>query len=54
MAVALDEIIAMAGSSWQVRRRMDRLLNDLIAIAPAERAAALGARIERRQPPIPR
>jgi uncharacterized membrane protein len=47
VAVALDEIIAIAGSSWQVRRRVDRLLADLIAIAPADRAEALQARIER-------
>lgn len=55
VAVALDEIIAIDGSSWQVRRRMDRLLTDLIAIAPAERAEPLRARrIERAQPPSPR
>jgi len=54
VAVALDEIIVMAGSSWQVRRRMDRLLTDLIAIAPSERAEALRARVERAQPLSPR
>jgi uncharacterized membrane protein len=54
VAIALDEIIAMAGSSWQVRRRMDRLLTDLSAIAPAERAEALRARTERAQPRAPR
>jgi len=50
VAVALDEIIAMAGSSWQVSRRVDRLLADLIAIAPADRAEAVQARIERTRP----
>jgi uncharacterized membrane protein len=54
VAVALDEIIASARSSWQVRRRLDRLLTDLIAIAPAEHAEALRARTERAQPPTPR
>ena len=50
VAVALDEIIAMAGSSWQVSRRVDRLLAGLIAIAPADRAEAVQARIERTRP----
>jgi uncharacterized membrane protein len=50
VAVALDEIIAIAGSSWQVRRRVDRLLASLISIAPAGRAEALQARIDRTLP----
>jgi uncharacterized membrane protein len=47
VAVALDEIIAVAGSSWQVRPRIDRLLTELLAIAPAGRAEALQTREER-------
>jgi uncharacterized membrane protein len=47
VSVALDEIIAFAGSSWQVRRRVERLLTDLMSIAPAERAEALQTRVER-------
>jgi hypothetical protein len=50
VAVALAEIIAFDGSSWQVRRCMDWLLTDLTAIAPAERAEALRARTGRAQP----
>jgi uncharacterized membrane protein len=50
LTVALDEIIAAGASSSLVTRRVDRLLTDLIAIAPAERAEALRARIERGQP----
>jgi uncharacterized membrane protein len=46
VAVGLDEILATASPSWQVRQRVDRLLTDLIAIAPAERAEALQARID--------
>lgn len=44
VAVALDEIIAIAGSSWHVSRRLERLLTELIAITPAERAEALRRR----------
>jgi uncharacterized membrane protein len=54
VAVALDEIIAIAGSSWQVRPRIDRLVTDLIAIAPTERAEALQLRIERARSQAPR
>jgi uncharacterized membrane protein len=50
VAVALDEIIAIAGSSWQVRRRVDRLLASLISIAPAGRAETLQTRIDRTLP----
>jgi hypothetical protein len=50
VAVALDEIIAVGGSAWQVRPRVDRLLTDLIAISPAARAEALRARLERARP----
>jgi uncharacterized membrane protein len=55
LAVALDEIIAIAGSSCHVRRRVDRLLTELIAIAPTERTEALRARsIELAQPHVRR
>jgi uncharacterized membrane protein len=47
VAVALDEIIAIAGASWQVRRRVERLLASMIAMAPAGRAEALQTRIDR-------
>lgn len=50
VAVALDEIIVSAGSSSPVRRRVDRLLTELIVIAPTERAEALEARLDRAQP----
>jgi uncharacterized membrane protein len=48
LTVAVDEVIAIA-SSGPVQRRVDRLLRDLIAIAPAERVPALQARSERSQ-----
>ena len=54
VAVALDEIIAIAGASWQVRPRIEQLLTDLIAIAPAERTEALRVRLERTRPRAPR
>jgi uncharacterized membrane protein len=44
VGVALDETIASSGSSEQVRRRVDRLLTELAAIAPAARREALQAR----------
>jgi uncharacterized membrane protein len=47
VGVALDETIAMSGSSAQVRQRVDRLLTDLVAIAPPGRRACLQARLER-------
>jgi uncharacterized membrane protein len=52
LTVAVDEIIATASSSWPVQRRVDRLLTELIAIAPTERAEALRARMERAQPQV--
>jgi uncharacterized membrane protein len=47
VSVALDEIIAIAGASPLVRRRIERLLTELLAIAPASREDALQARLER-------
>jgi uncharacterized membrane protein len=47
VSVALDEIIAIVGSSPLVRRRVERLLTELVAIAPADREPALEARLER-------
>lgn len=47
VGVALDETIAMSDSSWQVRRRGDRLLTELVAIAPPGRLESLQARLER-------
>jgi uncharacterized membrane protein len=54
VAVALDEIIAIAGSSSHVRLRIDRLLTELLAIAPADFAEALQVRIERARSQAPR
>jgi len=45
VTVAVDEITATASSSRPVRERVDRLLTELIAIAPAGRAEALQARV---------
>ena len=53
LTVAVDEIIAIS-PSWPVQRRVERLLTDLIEIAPAEHAEALRARIDRRQPQVRR
>ena len=47
VGVALDETIAMSDSSLQVRRRVDRLLTELVAIAPPGRLESLQARLER-------
>ena len=47
VGVALDETIAMSDSSLQVRRRVDRLLTELVAIAPPGRRESLQARLER-------
>ena len=47
MAVALDEIIAIADRSSQVRPRVNQLLTELVAIAPADRAEALQGRLRR-------
>ena len=47
VAVALDEIIAIADRSSQVRPRVNQLLMELIAIAPADRAEALQGRLRR-------
>lgn len=47
VGVALDETIAISGSSAQVRRRVDRLLTDLVAIAPPGRRECLQACLER-------
>jgi uncharacterized membrane protein len=45
VSVSLDEIIANVGSSPLVRRRIERLLTELAAIAPADREEALRARL---------
>jgi uncharacterized membrane protein len=47
VGVALDETIEAAGSQAQVRRRIDRLLTELIAIAPPGRRESLQARLQR-------
>jgi uncharacterized membrane protein len=47
VGVALDETIAMSDRSLQVRRRVDRLLTELVAIAPPGRRECLQCRLER-------
>ena len=47
VGVALDETIAMSDSSLEVRRRVDRLLTELVAIAPPGRRESLQARLDR-------
>jgi len=47
VGVALDETIAIRDASLQVRRRIDRLLTELVAIAPPGRREALEARLAR-------
>jgi uncharacterized membrane protein len=47
VGVALDEVIAIVGSSPLVRQRVDLLLTELVAIAPAGCEEALQARLER-------
>jgi uncharacterized membrane protein len=46
VSVALDEIIANVGSSPLVRRRVEGLLTELVAIAPTGRREALRARLD--------
>jgi uncharacterized membrane protein len=45
LSVALDEIISMGSSSMQVRRRVARLLEGLVAIAPPPHRAAVEQRL---------
>jgi uncharacterized membrane protein len=45
VGVALDETIAMSERSLQVRRRVDRLLTELVAIAPPGRRESLQSRM---------
>ena len=47
MSVALDETVDASGSQTQVRRRSDRLLNELLAVAPAGRRPSLQNRLDR-------
>ncbi|HEY4828677.1 MAG TPA: hypothetical protein VIH85_18030, partial [Solirubrobacteraceae bacterium] len=46
VSVALDEVIGMGLDSVHVRRRVYRLLEDLLAAAPPEHHAAVEARLE--------
>jgi uncharacterized membrane protein len=50
VATALDEIVATAGSSWAIHWRVDLMLDELMAIAPADRVPALRARVRRTRP----
>lgn len=44
VSVALDELVMLPSISILVRRRTERLIDDLIALAPADMGAALRAR----------
>ena len=46
LALSFDEVIEMGADHVQVRRRLERLLHDLIALAPASRRAPLQRRLD--------
>ncbi len=46
VALSVDELIDMGAGHAQVRRRLERLLRDLIALAPASRRAPLQTRLD--------
>jgi len=46
LALSFDEVIEMGADHVQVRRRLERLLRDLIALAPASRRAPLQRRLD--------
>ena len=46
VALSFDELIEMGADHVQVRRRLERLLRDLIALAPASRRAPLQLRLD--------
>ena len=46
VALSFDELIEMGADHVQVRRRLERLLRDLIALAPASRRAPLQMRLD--------
>jgi uncharacterized membrane protein len=46
VALAVDEIVAAGAGQPRIRRRVERLLGDLIALAPASRRAPLQARLD--------
>jgi uncharacterized membrane protein len=45
VGIALDEIIIVGSASLQVRRRLKRLLEDVVALAPPQRRAAAERRL---------
>jgi uncharacterized membrane protein len=47
VALSFDELIVVGAGHSQVRRRLERLLSDLIAVAPSSRRAPLAARLDR-------
>ena len=53
IAVALDELIPLSGSSIHVRHRIRRMIEELAGHAPPERHAALQARLARLDPARP-
>jgi len=46
VALSFDELIEMGADHVQVRRRLERLLRDLIALAPASRRGPLQTRLD--------
>jgi uncharacterized membrane protein len=46
VALAVDEIVEAAGDQVRIRRRIERLLGDLLALAPAARRAPLQVRLD--------
>jgi len=46
VALSFDELIEMGADHVQVRRRLERLLRDLIALAPASRRGPLQMRLD--------
>ena len=46
VALSFDELIDMGAGHVQIRRRLERLLRDLIALAPASRRAPLQTRLD--------
>jgi uncharacterized membrane protein len=51
VSLAFDELIEMGADHAQVRQRLQRLLQDLLALAPASRQAPLQLRLDRLEHP---
>jgi hypothetical protein len=46
VALAVDEIVEAGAANLRIRRRVERLLRELIALAPESRRAPLQARLD--------